>query len=395
MSKKYIFFTGVALLMSLSVAKAQDAEILSQVEKNNTELQALRKRIDSEKYGYKAERALEAPEVGFDYLWGSPADIGNRKDISVTQSFDIAALSGIRRKVSESKSGLSDLSYSLNRQRILLEARQICIRLIWCNAMDAELSSRLALSAEIEKVCKEMFARGEIDVIETNKAHIAYLSQKNAYSRNMTEKQELLSELQRLNGGEYIEFTESSYDTPVMLPADFNVWYAEASQKSPELKYANRNVEVNAAEAKTIKMANWPTLKAGYMAELVKGSNFRGLTVGLAIPLWSVRSRTRQANCLLETAKLDEKDVKAQTYTRLKGLYEKAVGLKSMSDELSSSLVTAQEAMALTRKKFEDGEISLLDNIMELGLYYAIVDESLAVSRDYLLAYSELNSWSL
>ena len=133
MSKKYIFFTGVALLMSLSVAKAQEAEILSQVEKNNTELQALRKRIDSEKYGYKAERALEAPEVGFDYLWGSPADIGNRKDISVTQSFDIAALSGIRRKVSESKSGLSDLSYSLNRQRILLEARQICIRLIWCN----------------------------------------------------------------------------------------------------------------------------------------------------------------------------------------------------------------------------------------------------------------------
>lgn len=71
------------------------ADVLKSVEENNTELIALRKQSESEKYSFQAERALESPEIGFGYLWG-PKDVGTRKDISISQSFDIAALSGTR-----------------------------------------------------------------------------------------------------------------------------------------------------------------------------------------------------------------------------------------------------------------------------------------------------------
>lgn len=388
----------VCLTVAMSVpgfAQENAGTVLSQIEKNNTALQALRKRTEVDQYGYKAERALDAPEVGFDYLWSSPADVGTRKDISVTQSIDVAALAGARGKLADSRTELSDIQYNIERQKILLEAKQLYIRIVYCNAVNAELSSRIARSEQIEAAYRDMQARGETDMIEVNKAHLAYLSQKNALSRNMVERESLLSELQGLNGGEPVEVNASVISTDEVLPADFGEWYAEASQQIPELAYMKKNVDVNAAEARTAKMANYPSLTAGYMAELVKGSNFRGLTLGLSIPIWSVRSKVRQANASCEAAKLEERDAVTKTYNSFKALYDRAKGLQEISTELSSSLAVSTEAMALTEHKLKAGDISLIDNIMELSLYYSLADEVLATSCDYALALAELYAWNL
>lgn len=388
----------VCLAVAMSVpgfAQENAGTVLSQIEKNNTALQALRKRTEADQYGYKAERALDAPEVGFDYLWSSPADVGTRKDISVTQSIDVAALAGARGKLADSRTELSDIQYNIERQKILLEAKQLYIKIVYCNAVNAELSSRIARSEQIEAAYRDMQARGETDMIEVNKAHLAYLSQKNALSRNLVERESLLSELQGLNGGEPVEVNASVISTDEVLPADFGAWYAEASQQIPELAYMKKNVDVNAAEARTAKMANYPSLTAGYMAELVKGSNFRGLTLGLSIPIWSVRSKVRQANASCEAAKLEERDAVTKTYNSFKALYDRAKGLQEISAELSSSLAVSTEAMALTEHKLKAGDISLIDNIMELSLYYSLADEVLATSCDYALALAELYAWNL
>lgn len=389
--------SAIAFVSMTFVSGAQNSAevVLASVEKNNPELQALRKRTESEKYGFKAERMVEAPEVGFDYLWGSPADIGTRKDISVTQSIDIATISGTKGKIAKSESELSDMQFNVRRQEILLQAKLLYINIIYCNAVGAELERRLERSEKVESVYRDMQVRGETDMIEVNKAHLAYLAQRNALARNKMEAEGFRLELQRLNGGEPLEINDLSYVRRDMLPADFDTWYKEVADHSPEIMAARQNVKVNEAVAMGIKMSSCPTITAGYMAELVKGSNFRGLTLGLSIPLWSARSKTRQANLSCEASRLEVKDVEASEYSALRSLYEKASGLKDLSDELALSLAVSDEAMSMTEKKFNEGEISLMDSIMELSLYYSVVDESLAASKDYDLALAELNAWSL
>lgn len=389
--------SAIAFVSMTFVSWAQNSAevVLASVEKNNPELQALRKRTESEKYGFKAERMVEAPEVGFDYLWGSPADIGTRKDISVTQSIDIATISGTKGKIAKSESELSDMQFNVRRQEILLQAKLLYINIIYCNAVGAELERRLERSEKVESVYRDMQVRGETDMIEVNKAHLAYLAQRNALARNKMEAEGFRLELQRLNGGELLEINDLSYVRRDMLPADFDTWYKEVADRSPEIMAARQNVKVNEAVARGIKMSSCPTITAGYMAELVKGSNFRGLTLGLSIPLWSARSKTRQANLSCEASRLEVKDVEASEYSALRSLYEKASGLKDLSDELALSLAVSDEAMSMTEKKFNEGEISLMDSIMELSLYYSVVDESLAASKDYDLALAELNAWSL
>ena len=269
-----------------SYAQSGVDDILASIEKNNVELQALRKRTDSDQAGFKSERALDAPEVGFNYLWGSPADIGNRKDISVTQSFDIAALSGVRGKLASSRTDLSEYQYKIERQKVMLEAKKLCINVIYCNAMAKELSVRLEMAETMLRSTKDMMARGEVDASEVNKAQMTYLAQKSACTRNDVELKSLLTELKRMNGGIPVEINDAEYAPTETLPEDFSIWYSEMSSASPELSYMHKNVEVNADAAKSVKMSNYPKLTAGYMAELVKGSNFRGLTLGVSIPLW-------------------------------------------------------------------------------------------------------------
>lgn len=389
--------SAIAFVSMTFVSGAQNSAevVLASVEKNNPELQALRKRTESEKYGFKAERMVEAPEIGFDYLWGSPADIGTRKDISVTQSIDIATISGTKGKIAKSESELSDMQFNVRRQEILLQAKLLYINIIYCNAVGVELERRLERSEKVESVYRDMQVRGETDMIEVNKAHLAYLAQRNALARNKMEAEGFRLELQRLNGGEPLEINDLSYVRSDMLPSDFDTWYKEVADRSPEIRAARQNVMVNEAVARGIKMSSCPTITAGYMAELVKGSNFRGLTLGLSIPLWSARSKTRQANLSCEASRLEVKDVEASEYLALRSLYEKASGLKDLSDELALSLAVSDEAMSMTEKKFNEGEISLMDSIMELSLYYSVVDESLAASKDYDLALAELNAWSL
>lgn len=389
--------SAIAFVSMTFVSGAQNSAevVLASVEKNNPELLALRKRTESEKYGFKAERMVEGPEVGFDYLWGSPADLGTRKDISVTQSIDIATISGTKGKIAKSESELSDMQFNVRRQEILLQAKLLYINIIYCNAVGAELERRLERSEKVEAVYRDMQVRGETDMIEVNKAHLAYLAQRNALARNKMEAEGFRLELQRLNGGEPLEINDLSYVRTDMLPADFDTWYKEVADRSPEIRAARQNVKVNEAVARGIKMSSCPTITAGYMAELVKGSNFRGLTLGLSIPLWSARSKTKQANLSCEASRLEVKDVEASEYSALRSLYEKASGLKDLSDELALSLAVSDEAMSMTEKKFNEGEISLMDSIMELSLYYSVVDESLAASKDYDLALAELNAWSL
>ena len=72
--------------------------ILQSVEGHNTTLGALRRAADAEKAAARADLTLPDPEVEFGYMWGSPSAIGSRKNFSARQSFDIATLSGARRR---------------------------------------------------------------------------------------------------------------------------------------------------------------------------------------------------------------------------------------------------------------------------------------------------------
>lgn len=388
--RKYIILIAVLAVAGPAAAQQTIDAVLQQIERNNTTLEALRKQTEADKLQNKTGITLPDPEVSFDYLWGDPSSIGNRKDFGVTQSFDIATIAGSRRRVADAQNGLLDIEYRAGRMAVLLEAKQTCIQLVYYNALKAELEQRLAHAQAVADFYDRQLADGNASRLEVNKARLSLSAAQGELRRNEVERTNLLAELQRLNGGEPIVFEQAAYAQPV-LPQDFEAWYDEAAAANPVLAYARQNVELKRREMKLGKLSGLPQISAGYMSELVPESNFRGITLGLSVPLWSNRNRVKQAKAAVVAAELQQKDATVQFYERLRNQYSRTLGLQRTAGEYRKALAELDNTQLL-RKALDAGEISLLDYIVELGLYYTTVDEALAAERDYELALTELQS---
>lgn len=388
--RKYIILIAVLAVAGPAAAQQTIDAVLQQIERNNTTLEALRKQTEADKLQNKTGITLPDPEVSFDYLWGDPSSIGNRKDFGVTQSFDIATIAGSRRRVADAQNGLLDVEYRAGRMAVLLEAKQTCIQLIYYNALKAELEQRLAHAQAVADFYDRQLADGNANRLEVNKARLSLSAAQGELRRNEVERTNLLAELQRLNGGEPIVFEQAAYAQPV-LPQDFEAWYDEAAAANPVLAYARQNVELKRREMKLGKLTGLPQISVGYMSELVPESNFRGITLGLSVPLWSNRNRVKQAKAAVVAAELQQKDATVQFYERLRNQYGRTLGLQRTAGEYRKALAELDNTQLL-RKALDAGEISLLDYIVELGLYYTTVDDALAAERDYELALTELQS---
>jgi outer membrane protein TolC len=116
--------------------------------------------------------------------------------------------------------------------------------------------------------------------------------------------------------------------------------------------------------------------------------------VGLSIPLWSNRNRVKQAKTAQKAAELRALDAKQQFYGQLYVQYQRALGLKELSQSLNKSLDTVNNSKLL-RKALDEGQISVHNYLTDVAIYYDAIDQALAAERDYQKAYADLTSIDL
>lgn len=389
-----IIITAVCLLTGGTlVAQESMAEMLASIEQNNATLRALREEAEARKLGNKTGIYLPGPDVEFNYLWGTPGSIGNRNDINVSQSFDIATLSGMKNRLADNKNLLVDLQYKADRLKILLEAKQYALDLIYYNALKKELALRLQHAETVAAAYTERLEQGDANLLEYNKSQLNLSAVRGEISRVEVERGAILSGLRRLNGGMEIRYDASQYGTEI-LPADFEDWFAGAVQKNPVLQYVKEQVEAGKKEVKLSKVMGLPTFSAGYMREKTLGQAYQGISVGISIPLWENKNRVKQARATVVAAEARQYETKQQFYDQLQILYQRARGLEQTAATYRESLSALNNTELLT-KALNAGEISLLDYILEIGLYYDTVNQALSAERDYRKALADLSSVEL
>ena len=384
----------MVLLASISLNAQSSVETaLKAIEENNNTLKALKETTKSQKLENKTGIYLSNPEVGFNYLWGNPSTIGNRTDFSISQAFDIPTITGMKNKIADERNSLAEWQYKAERMNILLEAKQYCIELIYFNALKKELDIRLQHAQTIASGYQNRLNSGDANILEYNKAQLSLSATTGEIARIDVERNALLSQLKRLNGGLDIVMDDYQFNQK-QLPLNFDDWYLQAEQKNPILAYIKQEVVVSQKQVSLNKAKGLPTFSAGYMSENVVGQRFQGLTMGVSVPLWENKNRVKQAKSAVVAAQARETDSKQQFYNQLQIQYNRALGLKNTAESYRKSLVMANST-ELLKKALDAGEISLLNYMVELGLYYNMVNQTLEAERDYQKALAELSAVEL
>ncbi len=380
---------GIAL-----TATAQDFNtILPQIEQNNKTLQALRQEVTAEKEANHIGVTPDNPEVEFSCLWGHGAEQSNRMDLSVSQSLPLSKIFGYQARLAKQKDLRADLQLKIERTAILLQAQQTCIDIVYCNAMLHEYGIRLKHAQSLAEAYQQKLSAGNANALEYNKVRLNMATAQGEYERLMTERNTLIEQLASLNGGETITLTDSVFNT-ALPPIDFDTWYAEAEQRSPMLQYVHQEVAIAQADARLSKAEWLPDLKVGYMSEGMTGNYYNGITVGISVPLWQNAHRTKQAKASVTAAQLRADEQKQLFLSTLRTQYAAVVGLQKTWQGYQDALQMTNSADLLL-EALQAGQISMLEYMMELSIYYDATAEALSAQRDYYRALSELQSVAL
>ncbi len=369
----------VSLSSILSMFSQSLNEIFEMIDKNNVSLRTYAALCKAAKLEAHTGIALDDPEVEFGYLWGKPGEIGNRTDFSVTQSFDIATLFGARRREARSKGELAELEYEQARSMIYFAAQQLIIELTYTNKALQELKERYETSKQLEDAYSKMLQQGEVGKMELSRVQLATASAQADYQRLQVEKESLLARLQALCG-------DQSTDTDVQYN---NTEYPSSYMKGDKsLSVSKQEVNVAAQQVNTVRAESLPELKAGYMSELTVGEKFRGITVGISIPLWKNKNKIASAKAQQVLAQTSMEELAVQLTNRQRDLANKSVKLKALYESYRSS-ISQINPTSLMSKALIAGEISLVDYINDRASYYDLKDKLLEMERDYQTALSE------
>ena len=363
-------------------------EALSLIEQHNTTLIALRQTAEAEKLDNRTDLGLPDPEVEYGFLWGKPSAIGNRHDLSISQTFDAATLSGLKHKVANLKNEGVEIQYRAERMALLLRAQQLLIDLTCSNALIKALQSRLDYASKIVTAEDRKLQQGEGTKLDCNNARLNHTKALAAIAQAEAERAEIQAELSQLNGGDELDFTLTTFPEEA-LPIDFNAWYADVEGRLPDLLQAQNDLLLSRKQVALSRSECLPALTLGFMSEKTDEEHFRGITAGISIPLWSGRRKIRQAKAEALAAEARQLDAVTQHYGQLRALYNRALGLQSTAQIYRQALDESNNTQLLN-KALDAGEISLIDYISEISLYYDLLDEALNAERDYHKTLAEL-----
>ena len=361
-------------------------ELMADLEYVSPALQALRSAADAEKYSYKTGLTPGDPEVGFSYKWGTRG-AGDEAELEVVQAFEFPAVYAYAKKLSDLNVRNADLRYERARLAWQVEVRQLCIRVVYYNAMEKLWRRRMEQADTLLDAYQKTFRMGETNSLDMNKARMNWVKLRNEYQNLLIDRESLEMELSRLMGGAPVRLLQSDYD-PMEWPADFDRWYGQMSIWHPALMLsegeadaAKKGVELNTAHA-------FPSFKVGYKGENIFNEGLHGVVVGMSLPLWENKNKVKQAKLANMSAEMSLKDVQLATHAKYSTLYAKAVQLQKTVAEYRKTIAEAGNT-TLLGKALRAGEISLLEYLVEQDYLFELYASYWEAYRDLALIYAE------
>ena len=389
-----IGWTLLANAQGEAVSLNQLSQILDSVEANNATLIALRREAEARKLENHTGITLADPEVGLKRMWDGAEQTGNMMELTISQSVDLSTALGKRKAVARQKDRLVDEEYRSLRIDVLLEAKLVCIDLVYYNALDAELDRRLEYARQVVEAEKRRLESGDTDVLSYNNVLLSLSALEAESARVEMETSVLATRLACLNGGRQLSFDAEEYASE-LLPDNFEQWYEEAIANSPALAVVREEREARRSELSLSKTMHLPTISGSYINERhLTGERSQGFAVGVNLPLWANKNQVRSARAALSAAEARETDAQLQVHAYMLEGYERVRGLQQTAALYRLALDEANNSAMLARA-MEEGLISVLEYLQGLELYYDYLDRSLSADRDYYRALAELESWRL
>ena len=381
-------------ILSINTVFAQYAyqDILNTIEANSTVLAAHHKQMEASMAENNAHALVENPEIEAGYIFGYGGE-SDKIELGISQEFDFPTVYANQSKIRKMSSEIIATQYDIDRIAVLTEAQAICTELVFSKMKLVLYKQNYDNAVKIANAYQKMMEVGETNILDYNKSKINLANAKNNYDLEMINYNNLMASLKTMNGGKDIDFQYEDYDI-VVLPENFDEWYASVEQKNPVFAQMRQQLAIDQQKVKLSKAEWFPKFSIGYGAEIAKGNEEgeHGPSIGLVLPLWHNKGSVKSAKMHAEASETLLMNEKAVTYNYLSSLFAKAKALQENVSNLASSLEQF-DGQALLLKAFESGEINLVDYLNEVEYYQNAMIELYSAEYEMNSTMIELKSF--
>ena len=362
--------------------------VIDEVGVNNKSIEANKKYWEARKQEFKTGLTPYDPQVEYDYLFGSPAGAGNQKDFSITQRLDFPIAYKRKRVLSGRQIEQAELQQRVYRQDILLQAKLIALQIIYLNKRGAELKRRLANTQQLVIDYQKKLDKGDIVILDVNKAKLQLLNLQNEVALNQNEILSAHTKLTALNGGIPITVNDTSYPAPPLIP-DFEILDSTIEANDPIIKVYEQEKAVLKQQIAVQRSLNLPKIETGYHSQAILGQSYRGIHAGITIPLWENKNRVRVAQANLEYATANAQTHRIEHRLENKQYYDQLAVRKQTMKQYRDLLSTLNNAELLT-KALQLGQITTIQYFYDESYYFLAYDQYLQMEWEYYQAVAKL-----
>ncbi|MGM0505172.1 MAG: TolC family protein, partial [Bacteroidota bacterium] len=205
MKNKIIFLLALLWMISVNTSAQSIQDILKTIEKNNLEIQAGQKFLDSKEQEYKHNVLPEGPEFSYGYFPDNSNNPGPKETFQISQSFQMPCFYRNQSKYSKLRVNQEQINQNLLRQNILFQAKAMLIEYIYYTKMEQELEKRLKHAENLFEAYRQKLESGDGNVLELNKSKLHVLHLKNQLKRNTSELSSIKKQLDYLNGKQELD----------------------------------------------------------------------------------------------------------------------------------------------------------------------------------------------
>ncbi len=394
MKKKFILIKLFVLAFCIN-AKAQSTieTVLTDIGKNNKTILANTQFWEAQKLQYKTGLTPNNPTVEYDYLFGSPVGAGNQTDFTVAQSFDFPTAYIKKNQLAKQQTAQTEFQLTSQRQNVLLDAKKICIQLVYRNKLQSQLTQQKQNTQKYLSDFKNRLVKGEGNILEVNKAQLQLIEINKQFQENSSIIAQLNQQLTALNGGNQITFTDTIYPVLQNIPA-FEQLETEYENADPLRKILEKEKLITQKQVEVSKAMWLPKIEAGYHYQGILGQTYNGIHTGISIPLWENKNTVKLQKSKLLFADLELQDHRNEHYYEIKQLYEKYTNLKITLTEYQTIFATLNNT-TLLNKALSLGQISTIEYFMEANYYNTAFNSYLQTEKEYHEAIAELYKYQL
>lgn len=373
----------IALLCSTTlVAQTTFEDVLRSVEMNNNALKAGYSEMEAQKLDAKAANNLKNPTVSYSHLYGNRPGAGFQGEFVASQSFDFPSAYVQRHKRAKERGVSLDYQYRDMRRQILLQAKEVCLDLIYLKQQRQLLEKRYQNAKQLADAYTMRFKAGDADILETNKIELELLNVDTEVRQNGMDAQKKMNELVVLNGGVPIVLADTVFVSDVSL-LPLAELLEEVMAANPDVMAKRSEQLVSNLNLKAVRSEGLPEIEVGYrMNPASGGERFNGFMVGLSIPIFANKNKVKSAKAMTRMADFQYENTLVSLRHELMGLYSDAVSLQE-SVQLYSTLLEKQHTIALLTQALNAGQISVTEYFVNTAAYFQSMENYLQVQNEY------------